>query len=107
MVRGEVWWALLRSPLGKRPVVVVQSDRFNRSGIGTVVVALLTSNTTLGAAPGNVALSKRASGLPKPSVVNVSQQLTIAKSSLVERVARLDDETMSRVDDGLRLVLQV
>jgi mRNA interferase MazF len=107
MVRGEVWWALLRSPLGRRPVVVVQSDRFNRSGIETVIVALVTSNTALGAAPGNIALSKRASGLPKPSVVNVSQILTIAKSSLVERVAQLDEDAMRRVDDGLRLVLQV
>lgn len=91
----------------RRPVLVVQADVFNRSRIATVIVAVITSNLALAAAPGNVRLAKGASGLSKPSVVNVSQVLTIDRMLLAQRVAALPSETMRVVDDGLRLVLGV
>ncbi|HJS73742.1 MAG TPA: type II toxin-antitoxin system PemK/MazF family toxin [Vicinamibacteria bacterium] len=112
MERGEVWWGALPAPTGsgpgyRRPVVVVQANSFNRSGIRTVVIAAITSNTALAAAPGNVAISRRESGLEKASVVNVSQLLTVDRRLLVERVRTLPARTMDRVDDGLRQVLDL
>ncbi|MGL5005738.1 MAG: type II toxin-antitoxin system PemK/MazF family toxin [Casimicrobium sp.] len=77
MKRGEVWWADLPEPTGsgpglRRPVLVVQANAFNESRIATVIVAVITSNLFLDNAPGHVRLGKYESGLPKPSVVNVS-----------------------------------
>ncbi len=110
--RGEIWWASLGEPRGsapgyRRPVLVIQSDAFNRSSIGTVAVAAITSNLHLGAAPGNVRLTARQSKLPKPSVVNVSQVLTVDRRFLTERVGRLPSESLAEVDAGLRLALSL
>jgi mRNA interferase MazF len=110
MRRGELWWASLPTPDGsgpgmRRPVLIVQSNPFNESQIATVVVAVVTSNLALAQARGNVRLSRSHSGLAKPSVVNVSQLLTVDKRRLTERVAALSPQVMSRVDEGVRLVL--
>lgn len=110
MERGEVWWANLGRPRGsapgyKRPVVVVQSDDFNRSSIATAVVVAVTTNMDLARAPGNLVCGARATGLPKASVVNVSQVATVDRKQLLERAGRLPDHVMRQVDDGLRLVL--
>jgi mRNA interferase MazF len=88
-------------------VFVVQSDDFNRSTIRTVLCVALTSNLRLAAAPGNLRLASRASGLPKASVANVSQVLTVDRTRLTERVKSLDPHTMRRLDDGLRLVMNL
>lgn len=108
--RGEVWWADLPMPTGsgpgyRRPVLVVQSEPYNRSALATAIVAVVTSNLQRALLPGNVRLAKRTSGLPKESVVNVSQLLTIDRSRLTKRSGTLPAEAMLRVDDGLRLVL--
>lgn len=110
MQRGEIWWASLPSPGGsgpgyRRPVVVVQADPFNRSRIPTVVVAAVTSNQRLAAAPGNVSLSRKQSGLPRASVVNVSQILTVDRSFLTELAGRVPSPEMGEVDEGLGRVL--
>ncbi len=110
MKRGEVWWASLPAPAGsgpglRRPVLVVQSNPFNDSRISTVVVAAITSNLALAEAPGNIRIGKSESGLSKPSVINVSQVLTVDRSYLTERVRALPQQIMNRVDGGLRLVL--
>lgn len=110
MRRGEVWWASLPEPTGsgpgfRRPVLVVQSNSFNQSRISTVVVAVVTSNVALAEAPGNVRLAKSEAGLPRASVVNVSQLLTIDRALLTLRVKALSGQTMARVDEGLRLVM--
>jgi mRNA interferase MazF len=112
MLRGEVRWAELDDPVGsepgfRRPVLVVQSDPFNRSRIGTVVVAAMTSNLALAEAPGNVRLTKKVSGLKKESVVNVSQLYTIDRTALGERVGRVPPLKMAEIDAGLRLVLAI
>lgn len=112
MQRGEIWWATLRPPTGsepdcRRPVLIIQSDDFNKSRINTVVVAMLTSNLRLEAAPGNVVLTKRSTKLPKDSVINVSQVFTLDKSFLTGRISRLSAGKMKFVDDGLRLVLNL
>ncbi len=112
MQRGDIYWASLRPPAGsepgyRRPVLVVQSDDFNKSRINTVVVAILTTNLRLEGAPGNVFLTKRKTGLAKDSVVNVSQVVTLDKSFLTEQISTISMATMSDVDDGLRLVLNL
>jgi len=108
--RGEIWWASLPDPIGsepgyRRPVLIVQSDVFNRSGIRTVICAAVTTNLNLAGAPGNVHLSIRISGLPKPSVVNVSQLISLDKTLLTERVKGIDVQSMLQVDEGLRLIM--
>jgi len=112
MFRGEIWWAGLPRPKGsepgfKRPLLIVQSDDFNRSRISTVVAAVITSNMRLSLAPGNVALPKKATGLPRKSVVNVSQLVTIDKSLLKEKVGELLPELMREVESGIRLALSL
>lgn len=110
MKRGELWWATLPAPEGsgpgyRRPVVVVQSNAVNQSRIATVIVAAVTSNLALAEAPGNVRLARGDSGLAKPSVVNVSQLVTLDRSVLTERIRGLPAEAMHAVDQGIRLML--
>jgi mRNA interferase MazF len=108
--RGEIWWADLGEPLGsepgyRRPLLIVQADAFNHSRMGTTIAVVLTSNLRLVDAPGNVLLAKRASGLPKDSVANVSQVVTVDQVVLSERAGRVSGDVMEAVDAGLRLVL--
>ncbi len=108
--RGEVWWAGLPEPAAsepgyRRPVLVVSSDEFNGSRIRTVVAAVLTTNLRLAAAPGNVLIAAEETGLPRDSVVNVSQVLTVDKSFLAEKAGLVDARAMLAVEDGLRTVL--
>lgn len=108
--RGDIWWASLPEPRAsepgyRRPVLIIQADAFNRSRIRTVMVAPLTGNLRLAEAPGNVLVDAGASSLPRDSVVNVSQVLTIDKSFLLERVQMLPADLMRAVDSGLRLAL--
>jgi mRNA interferase MazF len=110
--RGEVWWASLSEPSGsepgyRRPVLIVQSDAFNRSRLRTVVAVVLTSNLRLVAAPGNVLVPAQASGLPRDSVANVSQVVTVDREFLSERAGRLRGRALEAVDDGLRLALDL
>jgi mRNA interferase MazF len=88
-------------------VLVVQDDEFNASRIGTVIVVALTSNMALAAAPGNVSLARRETGLPKRSVANVSQLLTLDKNALAERCGRIGRSALRDLEDGLRLALSL
>jgi mRNA interferase MazF len=108
--QGDVCWASLDDPVGsapgfRRPVAIVQGDSFNASRIATVVVVPLTSNIRLAAAPGNVFLAAAHTGLPKDSIANVSQIITIDRSLLTERVGRLRQADLRLVLDGIVLVL--
>jgi mRNA interferase MazF len=112
MHRGSIWWADLPAPSGsnpgyRRPVVIVQADAFNASRIRTVIVAAITSNLRLADAPGNVFLSPDRSGLPRESVINVSQLITLDQDFLTEKITDLSPRMMKRVDDGLRIVLDL
>ncbi|WP_106178507.1 type II toxin-antitoxin system PemK/MazF family toxin [Prauserella shujinwangii] len=108
--RGGIHWADLGEPEGsrpakRRPVLVIQSDPYNTSRLATVLVAVLTSNTTLAAAPGNVFLPSSATGLPRDSVVNVTALVTLNKTDLVQHVGDVPLLLMRDVDTGLRQVL--
>ncbi len=110
MRRGELWWAELPEPTGsepgyRRPILIIQSDDFNRSRIQTVIAVVLTTNLRLAAAPGNVLVTADDTGLPKDSVVNVSQIITVDKSFLTERMGQIDDRILLLVEDGIRTVL--
>ena len=91
MQRGEIWWAELKAPIAsepgyRRPVLLIQSDAFNRSRIQTVIAVALSTNLRLAAAPGNVLLPAAETGLPKDSVANSSQIITVDKSLLKANV---------------------
>jgi mRNA interferase MazF len=88
-------------------VLVIQANSFNRSRIQTVIVAVISSNLRLADAPGNVLLPASVSGLPRDSVVNVSQLLTLDRDFLTEAVSKLPGRLMAEVDAGLRLVLEL
>ena len=110
--RGEIWWANLPEPLGsepgyRRPVLIVQSDDFNLSRIATVIAVVVTSNTKLAQAPGNVYLPKKLTGLAKDSVANISQIITVDKHFLTEHVGELPPNIFRQVEQGLRLVLRL
>lgn len=108
--RGGVHWADLGAEIGsrparRRPVLVIQSDPYNSSRLATVVAAVLTTNTRLAAAPGNVFLPATATGLPRDSVVNVSALVTLNKNELTGAVRKIPVVLMRAVDSGLRQVL--
>jgi mRNA interferase MazF len=110
MRRGEIWWAELPEPIAsgpgyRRPVLIIQSNDFTRSRIQTVIAIVLTTNLRLAAAPGNVLVTADDTNLPKDSVVNISQIITVDKSFLAERVSEVDDRIMLLVEDGVRTVL--
>lgn len=110
--RGEIWWASVPEPSGsgpgfRRPYLIISANSFNESRISTVVAAVITSNLRLALAPGNVQLPARGAGLSKPSVVNVSQVITIDKAFLTERVGRLNPRLLAAVDEGLRVALSL
>lgn len=109
--QGDVYWLDFgpssgSAPAELHPCVVVQSDIFNRSRISTTVVCLITSNLERVDAPGNVALQKGDARLPKPSVVDVSQVVTVDKVDLQERVGKLPAPALAAVLAGLRLLFE-
>ena len=110
--RGEIWWADLADPPGlgpgyRRPLLIVQADAFNRSRLRTVLGVALTTNLRLLAAPGNVLLPGAAVGLPRDSAANVTQVVTLDRDYLLERAGQAPPHLMTRVEAGLRLVLDL
>jgi len=108
--QGDVRWAELPAPSGsgpgfRRPVVVVQSDAFNRSRIPTTVCVSLTSNAALATAPGNIKLTTGDTGLSRDSVANVSQVVTLDRSDLSEREGVIPPDLLERILQGIELVL--
>jgi len=109
--QGQVYWLDFgpmagSAPAERHPCVVVQNDIFNESAIQTSVVCLITSNLNRANAPGNVLLEKGEANLPRASVVNVSQIVTVDKQELVEYVGRLSAASADAVRDGLHLLFE-
>ena len=111
MIRqGAVYWLHFgppegSAPAGRRPAVVVQQDRFNKSDISTVVVAAITRNLRLAGMPGNVRLRRGEGGLPNASVVNVSQLRTVDRLDLRERIGDLSSKRTHEILRGVALLL--
>lgn len=113
MIRqGEIYWIDLGPPSGsgpgyRHPHVIIQNNVFNQSKISTTIVCALTSNVKRAQAPGNVLLTKGEANLPKPSVVNVSQILTVDKEDLVEKIGVLTANRIHEVLDGVKLLTEI
>ena len=112
VARREVWWADLGDPRAsepgyRRPVLVVQTDAFNRSRLRTVICVALTSNTRYLDAPGNVLLPASRTGLRRDSIANVTQLVTLDEDYLIDRSRQISRRLMRHVDAGLRLVLDL
>jgi mRNA interferase MazF len=110
IAQGHVYWANLPEPTGsgpgfRRPVLVVQGDALNRSRIRTVVCVPLTSNLGWAEAPGNVMLSAKATGLPKDSVANSSQLITLDRALLTEEAGKLSKRQLDLILSGIDIVL--
>lgn len=103
--RGEIYYADL-SPVvgseqgGTRPVLIVQNDTGNRHS-PTVIAAAITSKTDKARLPTHIALAGRSVGLDRDSIILLEQIRTLDKSRLRERMGRLDESTMSAVDNAL------
>ena len=112
MIRqGEIYWVDLGAPSGSgagllHPHVVIQNDLFNRSRLRSVVVCALTSNLRRAEAPGNVLLDDGEAGLPRQSVVNVTQLFTVDKDDLVERIGTLSPIRVREILAGIDLLLE-
>jgi mRNA interferase MazF len=102
--RGDLFWIATDASRESvpHPHVVVQDDVFNRSRISTVVVCALTSNLGRASEPGNVLLEVGEGGLPKQSVVVVSQVSSVEKAALGERIGTLSGERVEQILAGLR-----
>jgi mRNA interferase MazF len=112
MKRGEIWWADLEMPSGSvpgysRPVLLVQNDLLNQSNLHTVQCVPFTTNLLLADMPGNVLVTKKESGLEKDSVIVTSQVFTLDKTQLRDKVGKLLNESMIRIDSGLRFSLNL
>ncbi len=110
--RGEVWWVDFGDPIGSgpgylRPAVIVSSDAFNRSTIGTAVVVPLTSNLRHANLVGGVLVQSKGAGLNKPSVANATQVITIDRAQLVGHAGAVSRSEADGIDQALRLVLSL
>jgi mRNA interferase MazF len=109
--QGDIFWVDLGEPTGsgpgyRHPHVVVQNNLFNRSRINTVVVCALTSNLRRAEAPGNVLLGEGEANLPRQSVVNISQIVTVDKDQLDEKIGTVSAARLREILDGIRLLLE-
>ena len=112
MIRGDIWWADFGIPFGsepgfRRPVLIIQSDAFNKSQLYTIVVIPLTTNLILEDAPGNMLIEKEESGLSKDSVIVVSQIYAIDKHRLIEHVSTINRSILNEVEFGIKVVLGI
>lgn len=110
IAQGEIRWADLPARTGsgpgyRRPVVIVQGDALNHSHIATVVCVPLTTNLLWADAPDNLALSSRLTGLPRESVANVSQILTLDRDLLGECVGKLPRAKLELLLSGIDTIL--
>ncbi|HEU0292479.1 MAG TPA: type II toxin-antitoxin system PemK/MazF family toxin [Anaerolineales bacterium] len=109
--QGDIFWVEVDEPTGSEPGythphVIVQNNLYNQSKIRIVIVCVLTSNIKYADVPGNVKLEKGEANLPKASVVNVSQILTIDKSQLGEYIGTVSSRRVDEILDGISLLLE-
>lgn len=108
--QGDVFWVEFGAPRGpeprlRRPVIVVQGDSLNRSGLQTVLSVPLTTNLSRADAAGNVVIQRRGTGLASDSVAIVSQVAAVERASLVQRIGHIDGQELARILAGIDIVL--
>lgn len=109
--QGDIFWVEAKQPFGSapgftRPFVVVQNNLFNRGKINTVLVCALTTNLARENVPGNVRLYKNEANLPKPSVVVISQMLTVDKSELRDKIGTLSKRRIEEIVEGIKFLTE-
>ena len=110
MIKGEIWWASMpddpygSEPGKSRPVLIIQSDLFNRSEIRTTICAVITSNMKLAQMPGNITVEKGVSGLEKTSVINFSQIATIDRTRLLEQITMLPKNYIEKINESINYI---
>jgi mRNA interferase MazF len=112
MIRGELWWIDYGVPYGsepgyRRPVIIIQNDIFNNSRINTTVVIPLTTNLLLADVPGNIFLDKKDSKLGKNSVILLSQIGVVDKERFIEKISKINKDTMEKIDDNIMFILGI
>jgi mRNA interferase MazF len=112
MTRGELWWVDYGIPYGsepgyRRPVIILQNDIFNTSKINTTVVIPLSTNLLLADVPGNIFISKKDSKLSKDSVILLSQIGVIDKERLIEKISKINNETLSKIETNVLFILGI
>jgi mRNA interferase MazF len=103
MHKGEIWWANLPSPLGKRPVVLLSRDE-SYSVRNAVTVAEITS--TIRNIPVEVHLGTE-DGLPKKCVINLDTIITIRKELLAEKITDLAPEKIDKIEEAIKFALDL
>jgi len=103
--RGDIYYADLSPVVGSeqggiRPVLIVQNNVGNRHS-PTVIAAAITSQIGKARLPTHIELSARTYGLSRDSVILLEQVRTIDKKRLKERMGKLDESLMGRVDSAL------
>lgn len=97
MRRGEVWWAVMPKPAGRRPVVLVSRDSAYAVRASITVVEV---STTIRGIPAEIPLSRR-DGLPRKCVANTDNIVTIPKHWLGSRIATLRQSKVEALDRAL------
>ena len=110
--QGDLVWVKFpqargSKPAGRRPALVLQSNAFNLSRINTIVVAAVTSNLKYEEMPGNIRLSKGEAGIPKASVVNISQTHSLDRTFIESRIGTLGSEKLQLVRSGLKILFDL
>ena len=108
--QGDLYWLDTGDPQGSepgfhRPYVVIQNNTYNHGAINTVIGCALTSNLRLARVPGNVLLKPGEAGLPKESIVNVTQVFTVDKRDLTDKIGRLSKARVREILLGLNIIL--
>jgi len=102
--QGDIYWVHFKNRgaaiTGSHPALVLQSTFINQSGIKTVALAAISSNTKLGLIPGNVVIGKEG-GLKKESVVNVTQLHSISKEELQQKIGKISPKKLEEVFSGI------
>jgi mRNA interferase MazF len=99
--KGEVWWAKLKPPAGRRPVFLLSRDEAYPVRAAVTVAPVTTSVRGIAV---EVSLGLE-DGLPKPCAVNCDSMLTIPKAYLESRIARLSDRKMEEIHKAIRFAL--
>lgn len=110
--QGDIFWVPLTGQNETEsgfvhPHVVIQEDAINRSRITTVVVVALTTNLKRANLPGNVLLEAGEAGLPRQSIVIVSQVSTVEKAQLGEYIGSLSKERVDQILAGMRFIQRI
>jgi mRNA interferase MazF len=101
MKRGEIWWAELSPPAGRRPVLLLSR---NEAYVVRELVIVAPLTTRIRGIPSEVPLGDE-DGVPRPCVINLDTIATVAKASLRERLTALSGDKLKAVDEALHFSL--